>query len=165
MWRFGVRVPVGAPRRDECLVFFIFWYLNRYSVPNGTKAAINNNHLILPILYSSGKQGKRKSRDHPGLLLFEKFTAFWIESYEFETQRNRKNQNTYNQCYNIFNQIVLLFRCHLLHSLNFLYANPILNNNFRFVLLISFGINRLLCNPFALILVVCIPLDYLSSRI
>ena len=47
-----------------------------YSVPNGTKAAINNNHLILPILYSSGKQGKRKSRDHPGLLLFEKFTAF-----------------------------------------------------------------------------------------
>lgn len=32
--------------------------------PNGTKAATINNHLIIPILHSSGKQGKIKSRDY-----------------------------------------------------------------------------------------------------
>ena len=32
--------------------------------PNGTKAAIINNHLIIRTLYSSGKQDKIKSRDY-----------------------------------------------------------------------------------------------------
>ena len=32
--------------------------------PNGTKAATTNNYLILPIPYSSRKQGKIKSRDY-----------------------------------------------------------------------------------------------------
>lgn len=32
--------------------------------PNGTKAVLINNHLIIRTLYSSGKQGKIKSRDY-----------------------------------------------------------------------------------------------------
>lgn len=36
---------------------------NRPRIRDGTKAATTNNYLILPILYSSGKQGKIKSRE------------------------------------------------------------------------------------------------------
>ena len=111
---------------------------NRPRIRDGTKAATTDNHLILPILYSSGKQDKIKSRDYFPADIYLQFSILALILHQSPTKGDRKYQNTYYYKYDKLDIVFsLLFRCHLLHPLN---RHPILNNYLCFVLLEGFRV-------------------------